>query len=181
MSVVSGSPLDAMRIELRRYLALLEGALSQVDDASFEREPAPGTNSIATILVHLTGNLRSRFTDFLTSDGEKPWRDRDSEFAPPPRPRRAVQTDWGAAAELCMRTFESLVEADLERRITIRGVELTVAEALARSVAHLAYHTGQVVLLARCAADEATWRSLSIPRGGSAAYNRAPGLEKGPR
>lgn len=171
--------IEAYRIEFRRYGALIDGALAQVDDAAFAAAPSPDGNSIAVLLGHLTGNLRSRFTDFLTSDGEKPWRDRDAEFEPPPTDRAASERAWRAAWAALEGALTELTDADLTRDVRIRGVALTVDEALARSSAHLAYHAGQIVLLARMHAG-AAWRSLSIPRGGSQAYNAAPSLEKGP-
>jgi hypothetical protein len=174
--------LSPIRGEYLRYRRLVELAIEQVGDADLDRRLAAGGNSIAITIAHLTGNLRSRFTDFLTSDGEKPWRQRDREFEDPRRGRAELLADWAAAWEIADRAIAevaALPPVDLGREITIRGQPLTVLEALHRSVAHVAYHAGQVVLLARTFAGDA-WRSLSIPRGGSAAYAAEPRRERGP-
>ena len=169
--------LSAFRIEFARYRRLAEGALDQVPEEALGRELGADGNSIAILVGHLAGNLRSRFTDFLTSDGEKSWRERDREFLDPGLARAELMERWSEAWAVLESTLEALGEADLERRVVIRGTELSVAEALARSSCHVAYHVGQLVLLARHAVG-ADWRSLSIPKGGSQAYNRNPTLER---
>lgn len=171
--------LAALRIEFRRYASILDQAIAQCADAAFYAVPCANGNSIAMLLAHLAGNLRSRFTDFLTTDGEKPWRDREGEFAQRAYDRAALLRQWTEAWNLLTSTLDALGEPDLDRQVTIRGVPLTVAEALARSSAHLAYHVGQIVLLARIQRG-AEWQWISIPPGGSAAYNAAPDKEKGP-
>lgn len=174
--------VPSIRDEYHRYRRLVELAVEQVSDADFERCPCAGGNSIAIVIGHLVGNLRSRFTDFLTTDGEKPWRQRDREFEDPGLDRAALMTAWTAAWEVVARALAE-VEAQgpdaIERAVVIRGQSLSVVEALCRSVAHVAYHTGQVVLMARTFAGD-RWRSLSIPRGGSAAYGANPTRERGP-
>lgn len=174
--------LEAIRTEYRRYRRLCELALEQVSDADLRRCPDPQGNSIAVVLQHLSGNLRSRFTDFLTSDGEKPWRQRDGEFEEPAADRAALLAAWREAWDVVDAALDDVAAAGPDafgRTVTIRQQPLTVHEALLRSVAHVAYHTGQIVLLARSFAGDA-WRSLSIPRGGSAAYAAQPTREKGP-
>jgi len=165
--------------EFRRYKALAEGAIAQVGDPDLLRGEGGASNSIAVLMAHLSGNLRSRFTDFLTSDGEKPWRDRDHEFAAANPSREQLWATWEQGWDVLFSTLESLSEGDLRGSVTIRGVSLTVVEALQRSLAHLAYHVGQIVLLARGFAGEA-WTPLSIPPGQSNQYNENPTLEKGP-
>jgi uncharacterized damage-inducible protein DinB len=166
--------------EYRRYRLLGEKALKQMPDAALNHVASPEGNSAAMIVRHVSGNLTSRFTDFLTSDGEKPWRDRESEFAQRSSSRAEVEAMWAEGFAVLATALDSMTDADLARSVTIRGEALTVHAALARSVSHLAYHVGQLVLLARELADR-PWESLSIPRGQSAAYNAAPTLERGPR
>ena len=151
--------------EFRRLRRLAESAIGQVgsDEALHRRLPEDG-NSPAILLRHLAGNLRSRWTDFLTTDGEKPDRNREGEFDPrPDLDRAALLAEWGAAFEVMERELAALRPEDLERQVTIRGEPFTVRQAILRQVTHLAYHAGQIVLLAR--AEAAQWNSLSIPRG----------------
>lgn len=172
----------SVRSEYGRYRRLVELALEQISDADLHHRTSSDANSIAILLRHLNGNLRSRFTDFLRSDGEKPWRRRDDEFEPPTANRTALLEDWKTAWQ-CVDGALTEVASDgpdaLRRSVTIRRQPLTVLDALLRSLAHVAYHTGQIVQLARARAG-ANWRSLSIPRGGSAAYASNPTREKGP-
>jgi len=174
--------LDAVRTEYHRYRRLVEQALEQVADHDLDHRPRPDLNSIAILLGHLSGNLRSRFTDFLTTDGEKPWRQRDAEFEDASKGRAALLADWHEAWQVVDRAIDAVASAGadgLARTVTIRNQPLTVSDALLRSVAHVAYHTGQIVQLARTFAGD-RWRSLSIPRGGSAAYSANPTKEKSP-
>jgi hypothetical protein len=169
--------------EYRRYRGLGERALAQTPDAALNHVTAPEGNSPAMIVRHVSGNFASRFTDFLTSDGEKPWRDRDQEFLERSYTRAEVDALWAEGWRVLEETLHGLQGGDLTRMVTIRGEPWSVHAALARSLAHVAYHVGQLVLLARQSAD-APWQSLSIPRGASTAYNAAPNLERahrGPR
>jgi hypothetical protein len=157
-------------------------ALEQTADADLGRRLHLDGNSIAIVLQHLSGNLKSRFTDFLTSDGEKPWRDRDREFDEPNADRSALLAAWDEAwlvVDQALADVEALGADGFARPITIRQQPLSVAEALLRSVAHLASHAGQIVQLSRTFAG-GRWQSLSIPKGGSAAYAQNPTREKGP-
>ena len=153
----------------RTYKEMAERAIEQVpSDEDLNRELDESSNSIAIIVKHMSGNLRSRFRDFLTSDGEKPDRDRDSEFESDGRvSREQLLRWWSSAWEIAMKSIEALTADDLERTVRIRGEELLVVEALNRSVTHAAYHVGQVVYLARHFASP-NWKTLSIPRGRSA-------------
>jgi uncharacterized damage-inducible protein DinB len=164
--------------EYRRYQSLGARALAQVPDAALNHVPSPEGNSAAMIVRHMSGNLASRFTDFLTTDGEKPWRDRDAEFAERQYSRTEVDAMWAQGFLVIEQTVGALTAADLTREVTIRGQPLSVHAALCRSIAHVAYHAGQLVLLARELAD-GPWQSLSIPRGQSAAANAAPSGERG--
>lgn len=173
MRVIVGS----VESEYRRYKLLAEGAFRQLSEAQLA-EAASG-NSVAALAWHLSGNLKSRFTDFLTADGEKSWRNREEEF----RPRRPSQAEllaqWEGGWGVLFDSLRGLADADLSRPVTIRGLPLTVHEALHRSLAHASYHVGQIVLLAK-AMKGADWQYLSIPPGKSAEYNRNPTLEKAP-
>jgi hypothetical protein len=163
--------------EFRRYKALAEGAIAQLNDADLT-VPGPGNgNSIATICWHVSGNLQSRFTDFLTSDGEKPWRNREEEFGQRMVSRSDLMTHWERGWEVLLSTLDSLNDADLERTVTIRQQPLLVHEALHRSLAHLSYHVGQIVFHAR-GLRGMHWKYLSIPPGKSAEYNEQPRAEK---
>lgn len=153
--------------------------MAQVSDATLNRVPMEDGNSIAMIVRHVSGNLASRFTDFLTDDGEKPWREREQEFAPCELRRDEVEAIWRAGWSVLELQLAALTDADLARVVTIRQQPLTVHAALCRSLAHVAYHAGQIVLLARMSAQE-SWTSLSIPRGGTTAYNANPTREKAP-
>jgi len=153
----------------RMYKSLGERAIAQVEsDRDLNVQLDPESNSIAVIAKHLGGNLRSRFTDFLTTDGEKPDRNRDAEFElEGDASREQIMRWWEEGWSVVLGTLESLTPDDLERTVTIRGESFLVVEALNRSVTHTAYHVGQIVYVARHFAS-ADWKSLSIPRGQSA-------------
>jgi uncharacterized protein DUF1572 len=160
--------LNDIRRLFRMYRALGDRALAQTPDAQLNTSLDPGSNSIAVIVKHVGGNLRSRFRDFLTSDGEKPDRNRDSEFAQPaPATRDDVMRWWSEGWAMLDSALDALGPADLDRTVYIRSEPFLVIEALNRSVTHTAYHVGQVVYLARHFAGPA-WQSLSIPKGDSA-------------
>ena len=174
--------LASIRTEYSRYRRLTEQALEQVADGDLDRHLAgdAGGNTIAVTLGHLIGNLKSRFTDFLTTDGEKEWRQRDREFESPGLDRAGLLTGWREAWAVVDRALADVEAAGpdaLARTVKIRRQPLSVADALTRSVAHLAYHTGQIVLMARALAGD-DWQSLSIPKGGSAEYLKNPNKEK---
>ena len=166
----------AIEAEYRRYRGLAERAAAQLPDGEF-LERGDWGNSVATLMRHLGGNLASRFTDFLTADGEKDWRDREGEFRAEGLTRAEVLEAWEAGWGCLFGTLETLSDGDLDRTVRIRGVELRVEEALLRSVAHVSYHVGQIVQLARRLRGE-DWSFLSIPPGGTDAYNQNPGLER---
>lgn len=159
--------------EYRRYKTLADGALAQVTDEQLCWKLSSQQNSIFVIAQHISGNLRSRFTDFLTSDGEKPDRNRDGEFAEPASPvaRADFLTMWERGWTVLLETLATLTDADLARTVTIRTEPYSVAEALTRSVAHTAYHVGQILLLAKHAKGGG-WNYLTVPPGGTAEYNR---------
>lgn len=165
--------------EFERYRALGEKAMSQLSDQDINHVPVADGNSIAMIVRHIGGNLVSRYTDFLTTDGEKPWRNRDGEFEEGSYARTAVDEAWTTGWTVLERELARLTDEDLTRTVTIRTGQLTVHEALCRSLAHTAMHVGQIVLLAKVAAGN-RWKTLSIAKGQSAQYNRDPNLEKRP-
>lgn len=173
MNVLTKS-IDA---EYRRYKALAEAALDQVPEPSLSTPGMSGGNSLAVICWHVAGNLRSRFTDFLESDGEKPWRRREEEFAARTVTRAELLATWNQGWEVLLSTLAVLNDADLGRQVAIRGRPLAVHEALFRSLAHVSYHVGQIVYLAHAICGSG-WRYLSIPPGGSDAYNANPRFEK---
>jgi uncharacterized glyoxalase superfamily protein PhnB/uncharacterized damage-inducible protein DinB len=168
-----------VRSECLRYKALAEGAIAQLSDDELTVVRGDSSNSIATICRHVSGNLRSRFTDFLDSDGEKAWRHRDEEFVPRSTQRDDMLRHWADGWNVLFAALDSLQEADLSRIVTIRRQPLTVAEALLRALAHVSYHVGQIVFIAKAARGEA-WTSLSIPPGESEAYNAAPTRDRAP-
>jgi hypothetical protein len=161
------------RSEYARYRQLAEKAMRQMPDVLLNRVPAPDANSAAMIVRHMSGNFVSRFTNFLTEDGEKPNRDRDAEFEERTYTRDEVEELWAKGFAVLDDALAPLGDADLARTVTIRNQPMTVHAALARSLAHLAYHVGQIVLLARIYAA-GPWESLSIPKGQSKSYNAAP-------
>jgi hypothetical protein len=157
----------------RNYQALGAKAMAQVPaDADLHTQIDPDSNSIAVIVKHVAGNLRSRFTDFLTTDGEKPDRNRDGEFEMPERVSRdELVAWWNEGFGIALASIEALTPEDLDRTVFVRGEAFLVPEALSRSATHTAYHVGQIVYVARHLASP-NWKSLSIPRGQSAAAAR---------
>jgi hypothetical protein len=171
--------VGSIEAEYRRYKGLGEGAIEQLTDEQLCHMSSPGGNSIATIVWHVSGNLASRFTDFLEADGEKPWRDRDAEFLERTVTRAELRAKWDKGWTILFGSIGPLDDAQLHALVTIRGVPLSVLDALHRSLAHASYHVGQIVFLAK-ELRGGQWRSLSIPPGGSAAYNANPVSEKPP-
>jgi hypothetical protein len=155
----------------RQHKRLAEGAMGQATDEQLLATLDPETNSIATIVKHMSGNMRSRWTDFLTTDGEKSDRRRDAEFIDPPPTRRDLLEAWEDGWKRLFETLESLSEEDLKRTITIRGEAHSVMQAVNRQVAHYGLHVGQIVLLAKHFRGN-DWRPVSVPRGKSAEFNR---------
>jgi hypothetical protein len=151
----------------RSYKTLGERALAQTPDSTLNTELDAGSNSIAITVKHIAGNLRSRYRDFLTSDGEKPDRNRDGEFeVAQPASRAEIMGWWERGWSIALAAIESLTPRDLARTVHIRGEAFLVVEALNRSVTHTAYHVGQIVYLARHFAGP-SWTSLTIPKGAS--------------
>ena len=169
--------ISSLEAEWRRYKTLGEGAIQQVRDDELGRDS--GGNSVAVIVWHVAGNLKSRFTDFLTTDGEKPWRHRESEFDDRSKiTRTELLEKWNSGWNVLLKTLEMLTDEDLMRSVSIRGVECRVHDALHRSVAHTSYHVGQIVYLAKHF-KSAEWQSLSVPKNQSEEFNaRMAGLRE---
>lgn len=162
--------LDDVLLQLRKYRLLAESALAQADDHAFFAATHAEETSIAIVIKHMAGNMRSRWTDFLTSDGEKPDRQRDREFILEPQDsRQSLMQRWDDSWDRTLSTIGALRAEDLLRTVTIRGEAHTVLEAINRQLTHYAYHVGQIVYLAKHHAGE-RWTSLSIPRGASETF-----------
>jgi uncharacterized damage-inducible protein DinB len=147
--------------EFRKHKELADRAMVQLSDAEFFARPAPQVNSVAIIVKHLAGNLLSRWTDFLTSDGEKPGRNRDGEFGVEHDTRDVLMAAWERGWDALFQTLDALQADDLQRIVTIRGVEHTVTLTMLRGLAHAAYHTGQITYLVRLMQPDSEW--LTIP------------------
>ncbi len=165
------SYLQDAREVFRYYKKLGERAMAQVEDADLFASLDQEANSIAIIVKHMVGNMRSRWTDFLTTDGEKPNRNRDGEFEEPSATREALLQEWENGWSCLFHALDELTDDDLARKVTIRGEAHSVMQAINRQLAHYPHHVGQIVLLAKHFACD-KWRSLSVPRNRSAEYNR---------
>jgi hypothetical protein len=166
--------LLSIRREFESCRKLAEGAFSQLAPAEFSWRPDPESNSVAVIMRHLGGNLLSRWTDFLTTDGEKPWRKRDEEFEEAGAGIEELRGLWARGWECLFAAIDSMSEETLGRTIQIRGAPHTVTEALHRGLGHTAYHVGQIVFISK-AIRSGKWKTLSIPRGKSGQYTPGPG------
>ena len=173
MNDVASHYLDEAHRQMRGHKRLAEGAMAQLKDHELFLTLDPESNSIAIIVKHMAGNMRSRFTDFLTTDGEKPDRNRDQEFELGPSTTRADLTKmWEEGWTRVFTAIETLKPEDVMRKVTIRGEPHTVLQAINRQIAHYAYHTGQIVFVAKHIRSS-KWKSLSIPRGKSEDYKTA--------
>jgi uncharacterized damage-inducible protein DinB len=168
--------LDAIIATFEYQKWLGTGALRQLDEQQLHATVGYDGNTPAVIVRHLAGNFRSRFTDFLTSDGEKPDRDRDSEFIDDGLDKAGVLQRWEDGWSVLFDTLRTLSETDMERTVVIRGEPHTVARALLRALDHGAYHTGQLVLIAKTLRGNA-WQTLTVPRGGTAALHDRMGFD----
>ena len=157
------SPLQDALAVFRNYKKLAEEAMAQVTDEELTVTLDSEMNSIALIVKHMVGNMRSRWTDFLTTDGEKPDRQRDSEFVEPFTTRAELMASWEAGWDHVWRALGLITDADLERVVTIRGERHSVMQAIHRQLAHYPYHVGQIVMLAKHFRSE-QWKSLTIPK-----------------
>lgn len=163
--------LDATVYAFRTNKLWADKAIAQVTDENLHVALDANTNSIAVIMKHVAGNLLSRWTDFLTTDGEKPWRNRDDEFVDTFTTRDKVLGFWESGWQRLFDSLASLSADDLEKTVTIRGEPHTVPLAIQRSLSHCGYHAGQIILIARVLAGE-NWETITIPRGASAGFNQ---------
>lgn len=165
------SYLNSAVKRLLYYKHLGDKAIGQLNENELHFTPNESSNSIAVIVQHLVGNMLSRWTDFLTSDGEKPWRQRDAEFEEHQFNRTELLAHWEQAWGCCTATLQSLTADDLLKTITIRNEPLSVIDAINRQLCHLPYHVGQIIYLAKMMKDQ-DWQSLSIAKGASEQYNQ---------
>lgn len=173
----SRTVVASVEAEYRRYKAYADGAFAQLSGEQLNARANEQSNSIAMIVWHVSGNFASRFTDFLTTDGEKPWRKREEEFAARMVSKPDLLAKWEQGWKVLLDTLATLTDADLTTTVHIRRQPLTVHEALLRSLAHVAMHVGQIVYVGKMLQGGA-WKYLSIPPGQSDAYNRNPTLDK---
>lgn len=163
--------LNSVQKRALEYKTLGDKTIQQLEESDLNAAPAPGSNSIAVIVRHLHGNMRSRWTHFLTEDGEKPWRSREAEFAPDHLAKDVVIEMWEEGWQVFLSALAALQPADLQRTITIRYEPLLVVDAVMRQVVHYAGHVGQIVYIGKMLKG-AHWQSLSIQQGGSEAFNQ---------
>ena len=161
--------LDSVIKQFLYYKMLGEKTFDQIPEEQLFWQYSPDSNSIATVVKHLVGNMLSRWTDFLTTDGEKPWRDRDGEFENDLGSKAEMLSLWDQGWKTMLDTLGSLSDEDLDRTVYIRNQGHTVIEAINRQLAHYPYHVGQVVYIGKMLAS--SWQSLSVPKGNSAQFN----------
>jgi uncharacterized protein DUF1572 len=163
---------DEVRRSFRGYKRLADGGLAQLSDEEFFRAPDAESNSVAVVVKHVAGNLRSRWKDFLTTDGEKPDRNRDQEFVlTPAETRRELMRRWEESFTIVFDAIASLTPQDFGRTVTIRGEPHTILQAMNRSLMHTAYHVGQILYVGKHLRG-AAWTMLSIPKGKSEEFNQ---------
>lgn len=164
------SYLSSVKKQFAQYKKLGEKAMEQVPDDRLAWQYNDDSNSIATVVKHMAGNMLSRWTDFLTSDGEKEWRHRDTEFENDINDRKSMMEKWETGWKCLFDAIDPLTENDLEKTIHIRQEPMTVTDAINRQLAHYAYHVGQIVYLAKMLCSD-HWNSLTIPKGKSEEFN----------
>jgi hypothetical protein len=163
--------LESVKKQFQMYRSIGERAMAQVPDEALMHQFNIESNSMATIVQHLRGNMLSRWTDFLTSDGEKEWRQRDAEFENNVKSRDELMQLWNAGWDCLFLTLNSLKPEDLQKEVLIRGEAHSAMEAINRQLAHYPYHIGQIVYIAKLLVTD-EWNSLSIPRNKSAEFNK---------
>jgi len=173
--------LDSAKRQFRMYKQLGEKSMAQMSDEQLNWQANDDTNSVAMIVKHMWGNMMSRWTDFLTTDGEKPWRQRDAEFENDLTGREQIMAKWEEGWQCLFDALDIVTDNDLDKIIYIRNEGHTILEAVNRQISHYCYHVGQIVYVAKVVSSE-NWQSLSIPRNQSAAYNNEKfAQEKGVR
>jgi len=164
------SYLEGIKKQFLYYKSLGEKTIDQVSDENLFWQYNKDSNSIATIVKHLWGNMKSRWTDFLTSDGEKEWRARDAEFENDIKTKEELLTKWKEGWQCLFEALDSVNETNFDQPIYIRNIEHSITEAINRQLAHYSYHVGQIVFLGKMICDE-DWQSLSIAKGASKSFN----------
>ena len=168
--------LETAISRLKYYKELGDKSFEQLNEWDFHYQPNDESNSIAVIIQHMAGNMLSRWTNFLTEDGEKEWRQRDAEFENGKQNKEELISLWEKGWECFLGTLQSLKKKDLKKTVTIRQEPLSVVDAINRQMAHYPYHIGQIIYIAKIIKSK-SWKNLSIPRGGSEAYNSGAGTK----
>ena len=172
MQTIGSVYLDSAIKRLLTYKTLGDMTFAQLEEKDFYFVPSEQSNSIAVIIQHMHGNMMSRWTNFLTEDGEKPGRNRDEEFSPPTADKAGLLAMWEQGWRCVIESLSALRESDLLRTITIRHEPLIAIDAINRQLAHYPHHVGQIVYIGKMIRDN-NWRSLSVPKGASRDYNKA--------
>ncbi|WP_103072228.1 DUF1572 family protein [Aquimarina sediminis] len=167
----SSGYLEGIQKQFKYYKSLGEKTISQIPEDQFWWQYNETSNSIAIIVKHLWGNMKSRWTDFLTTDGEKEWRQRDAEFENDIKSKEELLSKWDEGWQCLFDALNSVDEDNFDQPIYIRNIEHSITEAINRQLAHYSYHIGQIVFLGKMIASN-EWKSLSIPKGESSAYNK---------
>ncbi len=175
MENISNNYLDNIKKLFRYYKSVGDKAIAQVDERGIHWRYNNDSNSIVVIVKHIAGNSISRWTDFLTTDGEKPWRDRDDEFENEQMTKADMLAYWEKGWDCLFTAIDPLTADDLMKTVYIRNEEHTVMEAINRQLAHIPYHVGQIVFVAKMISDD-EWQSLTIPKGQSKAFDKTPFL-----
>ena len=162
--------IENVKFEFQRYKALGEETFAQLSEKDLHWRPSDNDNSIAHIAKHMAGNMLSRWTNFLTEDGEKSWRHRDTEFENPPKTKEELMQVWQKGWQCLFKALDTINEANFHIKVKIRGEEHSIVQAINRQLSHYASHVGQIVLLGKMRRGKA-WQSLSIPKGQSKAFN----------
>lgn len=168
MGLAEGFLTDSIK-RFRNYKELGDKTLAQLSEADLHFQPSSESNSIAVIIQHMHGNMLSRWTNFLTEDGEKEWRQRDAEFTAGHQSKETILARWKEGWDCLLHTLENLRAEDLNKQVSIRTEPISVYDAILRQLAHYPYHVGQIVYLGKMIRNEA-WASLSIPKGESKQY-----------
>jgi len=171
MNTLGATYLESAIKRFLTYKVLGDMTFAQLEEKDFYYNPSESSNSIAVIIQHMHGNMLSRWTNFLTEDGEKPGRNRDEEFSPPTCSREQLLSMWESGWRCLIDTLRSLKPEDLEKTITIRHEPLIVVDAINRQLAHYPHHVGQIVYIGKMILDQ-NWKSLSIPKGASQDFNK---------
>ncbi|MCH7783310.1 DUF1572 family protein [candidate division KSB1 bacterium] len=163
--------IESIKAEFLKYKRIGEGAIRQAPDNGFNKPLGEGNNSITVIVRHISGNLKSRFTDFLTSDGEKPWRNRGGEFESVELDPEGLIKVWDEGWKVLSDTLDTLTDDDMEKTVTLYGKELSVIAAILQALTHVSYHVGQIVTIARSLTGD-DWQTLSIAKGKPSDHNK---------